>query len=124
MVSNNLVKPENTLQPSLFAARNVPVKRTVPSGVERGQTAVFICVQPRPQANSCKASQQRRLGTHRDSSRPGKKWQKSLISEKKGLDDCSTKNLLFFCRDHGIFRTHETFVDSFKWQKRNVKSRG
>lgn len=124
MVSNNLVKPENTLQPSLFAARNVPVKRTVPSGVERGQTAVFICVQPRPQANSRKASQQRRLGTHRDSSRPGKKWQKSLISEKKGLDDCSTKNLLFFRRDHGIFRTHETFVDSFKWQKRNVKSRG
>lgn len=94
MVSNNLVKPENTLQPSLFAARNVPVKRTVPSGVERGQTAVFICVQPRSQANSRKASQQRRLGTHRDSSRPGKKWQKSLISEKKGLDDCSTKNLL------------------------------
>lgn len=124
MVSNNLVKPENTLQPSLFAARNVPVKRTVPSGVERGQTAVFICVQPRSQANSRKASQQRRLGTHRDSSRPGKKWQKSLISEKKGLDDCSTKNLLFFRRDHGIFRTHETFVDSFKWQKRNVKSRG
>lgn len=124
MVSNNLVKPENTLQPSLFAARNVPVKRTVPSGVERGQTAVFICVQPRPQANSRKASQQRRLGTHRDSSRPGKKWQKSLISEKKGLDDCSTKNLLFFRRDHGIFRTHETFVDSFKWQKRNVKSGG
>ena len=96
MVSNNLVKPENTLQPSLCAARNVPVKRTVPSGVERGQTPVFICVQPRPQANSRKASQQRRLGTHRDSSRPGKKWQKSLISEKKGLDDCSTKNLLFF----------------------------
>ena len=124
MVSNNLVKPENTLQPSLFAARNVPVKRTVPSGVERGQTAVFICVQPRSQANSRKASQQRRLGTHRDSSRPGKKWQKSLISEKKGLDDCSTKNLLFFRRDHGIFRTHETFVDSFKWKKRNVKSRG
>lgn len=124
MVSNNLVKPKKTLQPSLFAARNVPVKPTVPSGVERGQTAVFICVQPRPQANSRKASQQRKLGTHRDSSRPGKKWQKSLMSEKKGLDDCSTENLLFFCRDHGIFRTHETFVDSFKWQKRNVKSRG
>lgn len=89
MVSNNLVKPENTLQPSLFAARNVPVKRTVPSGVERGQTAVFICVEPRPQANSRKASQQRRLVTHRDGSRPGKKWQKSLISEKKGLDRSS-----------------------------------
>ena len=39
--------------------------------------------QPRTQACSRYPSDQRRLGTERDSARPGKKWQKSPRSARK-----------------------------------------
>lgn len=86
MVSNHLVKPENTLQPSLFAARNVPVKRAVASGVERGQTAVFTgyilsSLVPKP----IRAKRVSRGGLEPTAIAQGlaKKAKKSLVGEKK-----------------------------------------
>ena len=54
--------------------------------------------QPCTQASSCYLSYQRRLGTECDSTRPGKKWQKSRlyerITKKSQIDDKKSQIIL------------------------------